>query len=98
MEKWFSFRERVLFQWPHSIRGKISCSNYRDRIFLRIGPSIERFGGSPVRAEVMMQAEDDNHQDNANDCVERQPVLIICSPIHRATHLHVLSDLSLANV
>lgn len=45
-----------------------------------------------------MQAEDDNHQDNANDCVERQPVLIICSPIHRAMHLHVLSDLSLANV
>lgn len=51
-----------------------------------------------VRAEVMMQAEDDNHQDNANDCVEPHAVLIICSPIHRATHLRALSDLSLANV
>lgn len=45
-----------------------------------------------------MQAEDDNQHDNANDCVERRSVLIICSPIHRATRLRALSDLSPADV
>lgn len=71
MEKWFSLNE-FYFSGRTRLEERLAAAIIGIEFSFESG-LVSSDLAVLVRAEVMMQAEDDNHQDNVNDCVERQP-------------------------